>query len=200
MLGRLTPVFSALLATSACVNDPLDVPCPDLAADDLVVTEIHGPQSGEDAYGEWIEVYNPTTREIDLRGLSVSLIRLDGSKQADLIVRTPVPLVSGGYAVFGRQLAGQEPAHVDYGYISDFDSKLYDSAAVEISSCGRRVDVAVYRNLPPKGSLILDGATEPDAELNNDEANWCVDAREDENSETDGIRGTPKEANPVCEE
>ncbi|MCP4446169.1 MAG: lamin tail domain-containing protein [Myxococcales bacterium] len=184
---------------AGCSHEPLDVPCPTVSEGDLVVTEIHGPQSGEDQYGEWVEVYNATGRTIDLAGLSVNFIKLDGSSERAMFIRSSVNLDSGAYGVFGRQTAGAEPEHVDYGYKSDIDSKLFDSAAVEISSCGEFVDLAVYRDLPTKGSLTLNGEiSPPTAAANDDDVNWCVDDLEDENTEQMGVRGTPQEENPVC--
>ena len=188
--------------SAGCSHEPLDISCPDVSEGDLVVTEIHGPQSGDvDQYGEWVEIYNATERSIDITGLSVSFTKLDGSSKRAMFVRSPLSLGPGAYGVFGRQRQGAEPDHVDYGYMADIDSDLFDSAAVEITSCGVFVDLAVYRNLPTKGSLILDGdVSPPTAEANNDEMNWCVDNLEDENTEQMGVRGTPQEENPVCAE
>ncbi len=186
---------------SGCTTDPLDIDCPDVGEGELVITEIHGPQSGEDGYGEWIEIYNATSRTIDLSGLSVSLTKLDGSTQTKFVVRNATTIAPAGYAVFGKQIAGDEPSHVDYGYISDLEGKLYDSAAVEVVSCGLRIDLLVYRNLPTKGSVILDGNVKPPtAEANDDEMYLCLDTAEDDMSEQSGIRGTPQEGNPPCPE
>jgi hypothetical protein len=194
------PIGAALLS-AGCATDPLDVPCPGVSVGDLVVTEIHGPQSGEDRYGEWIEVFNASPNAVDLTGLSVSIIKLDGSSEDRVLVRNSVSVAAGGYAVFGKQIAGDEPAHVDYGYLSDMDGKLPDTGAIEIQSCGERIDLVVYRNLPSKGSVILDGSINPPtATANDDELNWCIDNTEDDMSETFGIRGTPQEENPVCPE
>lgn len=184
---------------AGCATDPLDIACPEVAVGELVVTEIHGPQTGADAYGEWIELYNTTKRAIDLSGLSVSVTKLDGSTEARFLVRTATTIGPGAYAVFGKQIAGDEPAHVDYGYISDLDSKLFDSGAVDVESCGLRIDRMVYRNLPTKGSVILDGSIEPPtAAANDDEVNLCLDTTEDAMTEQSGIRGTPQESNPPC--
>lgn len=192
--------------STGCSHDPLDIPCPAVSEGELVVTEIHGPQSGEDQYGEWVEVYNGTGRTIDLSGLAVRFIKLDGSSNLQMFVRNATSIGPGSYAVFGKQLAGAEPAHVDYGYLGDIGDidgsggKLFDSAAVELSSCGEVIDLAVYRNLPTKGSLALNGAiSPPTAAANDEDINWCVDDLEDENTEQMGVRGTPREENPVCE-
>lgn len=192
---------------AGCSNEPLDIPCPVLSDGELVVTEIHGPQSGEDQYGEWVEVYNASGRTIDLSGLSVRFTKLDGSSSLQMFVRSAIDVAPGDYAVFGKQLSGAEPEHVDYGYLGDIGDvdgsggKLFDSAAVEITSCGEPVDIAVYRNLPTKGSLALSGdISPPTAVANDDEINWCVDDREDDETEQKGVRGTPKEENPSCVE
>ncbi len=203
MLYNSKALFTLLagLAIAGCAHDPLDIPCPDLQAGDLVLTEVHGPQTGEDRYGEWIEVFNASGRTIDLSGLEVRLTKLDGSSAEKLLVRDRVLIEPEGYAVFGQQPGGNEPDYVDYGYISDIDKKLFDSAAVEIRSCGEQVDLTVYRNLPTRGSLQLSGAINPpSADANDVELNWCVDDREDDNTPTLGIRGTPQEENPVCPE
>lgn len=200
-LAFLAACIAGLL-TAGCSHEPIDIPCPDVSEGDLVVTEIHGPQSGDvDQYGEWVEVFNATGRTIDVAGLSVSFTKLDGSSKRAMFVRSPLTVEPGAYAVFGRQVAGSEPSHVDYGYIADIDANLFDSAAVEITSCGEFVDLAVYRNLPTKGSLTLSGAiSPPTSAANDDEVNWCVDDREDENTEQMGVRGTPQEENPVCDQ
>ena len=198
----------SLSALSAgCSHEPLDIPCPAVSAGELVVTEVHGPQTGEDQYGEWVEVYNASSRTIDLSGLSVSFTKLDGSSELKMFIRSAVNLEPGGYAVFGKQLAGFEPDHVDYGYLGDIGDidgtggKLFDSAAVRISSCGEAIDLAVYRNLPTKGSLTLSGdISPPTAEANDDEINWCIDNLEDDETEQKGVRGTPQEENPSCAE
>lgn len=194
----LLPLLVALCGVG-CVHDPLEISCPELGPGDLVVTEIHGPQSGEDRYGEWIEVFNSSDKTVDLSGLAVRLIKLDGSSSEKLLVRTPVSLESGKYGVFGRQFPGSEPDYVNYGYSEDVDRDIYDTGAVELSSCGVVLDVAVYRNLPSRGSFALSGAIDPpDAEANDDELNWCRDTLEDEDTEQFGIRGTPQKENPVC--
>ncbi len=197
--------LSGLIA--GCSNEPIDVPCPGVAAGELVVTEVHGPQSGEDQYGEWVEIYNASDSAVDLRGLSVTFTKLDGSSQLQMFVRKSVELAAGEYAVFGKQLSGTEPEHVNYGYLGDIGDidgsggKLFDSAAVEISSCGEVIDLAVYRNLPTRGSLALNGdISPPTAEANDDEVNWCVDELEDEDTDEKGVRGTPQEENPSCAE
>ena len=201
MVGSRIALFLATsVGAAACSRPPLEGECPAAAVGDLVISELRGSQSGNDEYSEWIEVYNASGGEIDLAGLVVSISKLDGSSDARLLVRESVPLDVGEYAVLGRQLPGAEPAHVSYGYQDDFSGDLYDSGAVALSSCGVRLDLAVYRNLPTRGTLALDGAAEPSAEANDDAANFCVDDAEDADSDLAGIRGTPRERNRPCSE
>lgn len=189
------------LACAGCERDPLDIDCPDLAVGDLVVTELRGPQSGEDIYGEWVEIFNGSSRSIPMRGVFVTFVKLDGSSVAEILVRDTVSVTAGSYITLGRHPPTATPSHVDYGYIADFDVNMFDTAAVEVYGCNRGVfsDQAIYRNLPSKGTLGVDGAFDPPtAADNDDDANWCVDEVEDANSETDGIQGTPQELNRPC--
>lgn len=191
-------IFFAVIF-GACDNDPIDVPCPDVETGELVVTEVRGGQTGNDAFGEWIELHNPTGRTLDLTGLSLSITKLDGSSDAKLLVRTPVSLAPGGYTVLGRANNEMLPAHLDYGYEDDVTRGLFDSGAIRVSSCGKEIDLAVYRNLPTKGSLILNGALTPNADDNSTDTNWCIDAREDLDTPISGFRGSPKKENPYCD-
>jgi hypothetical protein len=173
-------------------------------ANDLVVSELRGAQSGPDTYGTWIELYNASDATLDLTGLAVDLVKLDGSAEARVLVRArDLTLAAGAYVVLGRAVAGDEPAHVDYGYVVDFDADLYDNAAIELWGCQELVDRIVYRSLPEQGTLALDGSVAPNAAAN-DEADaddpdsaWCVDAAVGPSTEL-GAPGTPGEANPPC--
>jgi hypothetical protein len=192
----------ACTLASGCVREPLDAICPAVDVGDLVITELRGPQSGGDTYGQWIEIaFADTTagEAIDLAGLEVITLRLDGSGERRIAIRDSEPLAPGDYAVLGRFDRGAEPEHVDYGYKSDLDSNLYPSALVRVFACGVLIDQVVYRELPVLGTLALDGALAPTAEANDDEAAWCVDDVEDPSDTTAlGIRGTPGERNLPC--
>lgn len=168
-----------------------------------MVSEIHA-QNGE--FREWFEVYNASSRTIDLEGLLIKVTRLDGGADARFLVRSGVTMGPEEYVVFGNELPGAEPTHVDYGYHIDIASQstsdnpklLSDSGAMEVESCGERIDLLIYRNLPSNGSFVLDGDISPPTSVDNDaEDDWCVD--ETENVDL-GIRGTPQQENPICPE
>lgn len=195
------------LVCAACARDPLDIECPDLAVGDLVVTELRGAQSGDDVYEQWFELFNASGRNIPMRGVFIRFLELDGGSDQTILVRDPLTVAAGQYVTLGRQPRAPLPEYIDYGYRDDVlnDSheprKMFDTAAVQVFGCNRDlfVDQAVYRDLPSKGTLIVDGAIDPpDPNANDDDGAWCVDETEDADSETDGIRGTPQEKNRTC--
>jgi len=187
----------------SCSRDSVDWVCPNVDPGDLVVTEIRGDQSGSDTYGEWLEIHNASAESLDLHGTQVRVQRLDGGAEGTIIIRSEnVMAAPGDYLVIGRFAAGDEPAHVDYGYQGDFDSSMYNGGAVDISACGVLIDRVIYRDLPSTGTLSFDGSIDPPgADSNDDEEAWCVDDIEDNPDTTEiGIRGTPGEENRQCPE
>jgi lamin tail-like protein len=177
IIGGVVAVAAAVLLVG-CERDEGERLCPPLAAGDLVVTEI-----SRAAGDEWIELYNATAAPIDLAGVRLRLRKLDGSGEQIALVRSETVVDAGGYATLGR---GAPAAHVDYPLGGDFDAAIYESAAVELSSCETAVDTAVYRNLPSTGSWSL-GTMPPSAVANDEPASWCADEG-----------GTPQEENRPC--
>jgi hypothetical protein len=191
----------AILATG-CARPEEAFFCPDAGEGELIVTEIRGPQTGDDTWGQWIELHNPTDRDYDLFGLRITMRPLDGDAPDVVLVRTEeVELPAGGYAVLGRFSESNLPAHIDYGFDIDLDGDLLSSAILEVKACGVVTDRVIYRQLPDQGTRAFDGALAPDAEANDDETRWCDDATEPtaEQAQTMfGIPGTPGEANRPC--
>ena len=189
------PIHSAVLcalsiiATQAgCEREALPLLCPGVADGEIVVTEVRGKQSGADDTDQWIELYNASGGEIALEGLQLVIQTLDGGRAARIIVRSPdVRVAAGDYAVLGHTFEGMELAEMDYGYRADMESDLYDTAAIDVISCGQLVERAIYRNLPATGTWAFSGPSVPDAAANNDEGSWCVDDI-----------GTPGQANLEC--
>jgi hypothetical protein len=191
--------------------------CPDLAAGDLVVTELRGKQptpadgAPTDTGGQWIELYNASGATIDLRGLHVRPRLLDGSSQPVIIVRQSLPVEAGGYVVLGGSEAVDEPpATFDYNWYPDFssadsstdvdsaaeDRDLFDAAALDLEACEVRIDRIVYDDLPALGTYSLNGA--PDADRNDMDAEWCNDLIDDADPSTVGLPGTPGSGNHPC--
>ena len=182
----------ALFALAACARDPAAAECPDLAPGDLVVTEIRGPQSGDDTLGVWIELYS--VKAVDLSGTKIRFRKKDGSSETDVLVRRSLPVDAGHYVTLGLFDDTTKPAYVDYGMASDYHESFLSAAAVDVEACGVRIDRAVYDVLPTMGTFSLDGTSPPSAEANDLPANWCTDATMDGAT----YPGTPQQANHAC--
>lgn len=151
---RLRPLALAGVVCSsslpvACERSPLDDACPNVAAGELVVTEFRGSQDGADTYGEWLEVFNAGDSAIDLGGLRVRALDLDGGSQSLFMVRDgQLRLEPGDYAVFGGLDRDPLPAHLDYSFAVDGVTGLRAGAIVTLESCGEVIDETLYRSLP----------------------------------------------------
>lgn len=191
---RLAVALAILLALSACERDAEEALCPDVAVGGLIVTEVRGPQNPADAVnGEWIEIYNASGASIDMEGIRVRFRRKDGSSEIPIIVRESTPVAAGGYVVLGLFLNdASRPAHVDYGFASDFTQSWLAAAAIDVETCGTRIDRAVYDVLPKMGTFSF-GAT-PNADMNDDLGLWCTNVT----MMGTAYPGTPKQANPPC--
>lgn len=179
-------VLLVLVGLVGCARDPAPAICPDITAGALVVTEIRGPQDDQD--GPWIELFNASGSTIDLIGTKIRFRRKDGSDEIPVIVRRSLPVAAGDYSVLGLFFDTEVPAHVDYGFLDDFDGSWLSAAAVDVETCGVLVDRAIYDALPDIGTFEL-GTMPPDAESNNLSTSWCFDATP---------AGTPGAANTAC--
>jgi hypothetical protein len=165
------------------VREPEDDICPASGEGDLVVSEIR--KSG-DPDGTWIEVYNAGGASVDLQGMVVRMISIDGGTELRMLVRDALSLAGGDYAVLGDFPDETKPAHVDYGFGADFDHEAPSSGAVQLFACGVEIDRAEFE-LPTDGSYSF-GTTPPTAGGNDEESAWCTGAE----------TGTPGSENPAC--
>lgn len=169
-----------------CARDPVPAICPDVSEGALVITEIRGPQDDRD--GPWIELFNASSGSVDLEGTRIRFRRKDGSSEIPVLVRRSLPVAAGDYVVLGLFFDAEVPAHVDYGFLDDFDATWLSAAAVDVESCGTLIDRAIYDALPDVGTYSL-GTQPPDAEANNLPTAWCFDPT---------AAGTPGAANIAC--
>lgn len=176
-----------------CVRDAEEAICPDLAKGDLIVTEIGGPQMGNDTLVPWIELYNATGEAIDLRGTKVRFRRLDGSNEVGIIVRRSLSVAPGSYTVLGLDAAGGLESYLDYSFAVDYKGAWLSSAAVDVEVCGTLVNRARYSSLPRIGTYSL-GTMPPDPNATEDSTQWCTDATPNDGS----FPGSPKRANNPC--
>ncbi|MEO8698864.1 MAG: lamin tail domain-containing protein [Kofleriaceae bacterium] len=176
-------VIASLFA--ACSRDELDT-CPVVAPGELVVTEVQG--DGDPLNGSWIELFNASGGSIDLEGARIRFRRKDGSSEVPVLVRRPLTVNAGEYIVLGKYLDTDRPAHVDYGFVEDFEDAWLSAAAIDLENCGLRIDLAQYDALPEIGTFSL-GTDPPTADANDLATAWCTNATP---------AGTPGAANPVC--
>jgi hypothetical protein len=204
-LPESLPVLTVLIAiavvgTSGCAREARDEICTPVAPGGLLISELRGPQTGVDTWGQWIEIYNPSASAVNVAGLRLRLTRLDGTGEVNIRIRDATQVIEPtGYLVLGRFDPADLPAHVDYGYLSDFTSDLYSDGMLELFVCNALIDTVIYRGLPATGSLSFDGGLTLTAEANDLESNWCVDASDVGGHPTEvGTPGTPGETNRPC--
>lgn len=191
---RIGPaVLCLLVAPAGCTRDPADAVCPEIAKGDLVITEIGGPQTGNELLKPWIELYNASGQTIDLVGVRVRFRRLTGDEIGAAIVRREVSAAPDSYTVLGLDLDDSDQAYLDYGFAADFHASWPTSAAVDIYACDESIDQVQYDSLPKTGTYSL-GAMPPTEEANDFPAMWCTDTTTNVNS----FPGTPQRANTAC--
>lgn len=193
---RAAGLLVTCVLAAGCVRDAADAVCPVLAEGDLVVTEIGGPQTGNELHKPWVELYNASDAAIDLLGVKIRFRRMDGSGENAIIVRRSVLAAPGSYTVLGLDDDDDRASYLDYGFLVDYHASWLSSAAVDVEACGELIDRARYSSLPREGSYSL-GTMPPTALENEVDANWCIDPTLDS---TGGfpIPGTPQQANAVC--
>lgn len=190
------PWWLLLVATPACVRAAEPELCPEVAPGDLVITELRGGQTGDDNDGgQYVEFWNGSGQSIDALGLSVRLLRLDGSSDTTVLIRSSVTVAADDYLAVGVGLPDVRVDYVDYWMGNDFDSDVFSTGALIVSACGVEIDRVVY-DLPSDGSYSL-GVLPPDplgTDGNDNPDNWCTDPAVD-----GAVIGTPGEANTPCE-
>ena len=167
-----------------------------IARGDLVVTEVMmAPAAVGDAYGEWFEVYNTTSVDIDLVGWDLTSAGNTGTTVTESLI---VP--AGGTVVLGTEddAAQNGDAAVDYAY---------DRALLAFSDATDNVFLYLQGTWIARAAwdgsddwVLVDGAS---AQLDSDYLNltgqadgayWCASTTEF----GDGDLGTPNDSNTVC--
>lgn len=215
--------MAALLLGGGCDREAEPELCPELAEGDLVITEIRGEQTQKkmlvgdppnqtevkiyDPYGEWIELYNASGSSIDLYGLQLRFLELDGSSEGIVIVRRPLTVAAGERTVLGVYHPDEDPPedpHADdirYEWFPDFlgsdgdPHSLFDTGVVDVYACGVRIDRVRPDGLPSNATWSFP-ADPPDAAANDDALAWCDDGTNA--TDTEYARGTPGEVNRTC--
>lgn len=160
------------------------------AAGDIVISELMiDPVALTDTRGEWIEVYNASSRPIDLRGWTLR----DASSSH--LIDGPAPLVvaPGAHAVLAIDAA--EIVACGIGALYDYASVTLNNSGdtIALLHCGTVIDEVVYgADQPGSASGVSPSAL--DATANDDWSRWCPATT----VMTCGDRGTPDAVNEVC--
>ncbi|MEM9693073.1 MAG: lamin tail domain-containing protein [Myxococcota bacterium] len=168
------------------------------AAGDLIITELmKDPNLVADANGEWVELHNPTSDELDLYGLTLSDRGSDSYLIDDHVVIAP-----GGYVVLGPD---DDPTTnggvvVDYAYTySDFMLANGDDE-VQVLNGNTVIDILAYTDADypdaPGTSMTLDSGQYGHLTNDND-TSWCAGVAPYP-TPTGTQFGTPRAANPSC--
>lgn len=168
-------------------------PCKALLPGDLVLSEAMIDPDGSDTGLEWMEVYNASDKDIDLKGITLYVAAPDGSKEKSHILPSGA-IAKGAYWVAG-DARGELPSFENYTYGANLGSMGNASGLIGLR-CGAKVlDEITYTNAPSGAALQLDGTLVPDSSNNDSAANFCAATRA--LPEGTGF-GTPGKRNDPC--
>jgi hypothetical protein len=197
--ATLVVLLAATLAASCNTSNGAPGTCA-LLPGDLVITEIMPDPDGADGGNEWFELYNSTTQEVSLAGLSLELVTGRGSKVHVVRGNPPPTILARGYLALGDGIAGLN--NLGYSYGTGLGS-LPNEGGTIVVRCGDaeidRVQYGVDAAGPPEPSagkaLQLTGTQTPEYHVNDVPESWC-DAAEPMDDGTN--LGTPGAPNTPC--
>lgn len=172
---------------------------PGVAPGDLIVTEIMNNPSADftvaDSDGEWLEIHNSTSADVNLLGFTIRDAEFDG-----FVVDMGVVVPANGYVVIGinADMAVNGGVAVDYVWPEGtfFLSNSSDEVIIEVG--GVVIDEVAYDDSMGwpdfAGASLSLQPTALDAVANDDVANWCA------GSTPYGLGdfGSPGMMNPAC--
>ncbi|NMB76298.1 MAG: lamin tail domain-containing protein [Myxococcales bacterium] len=165
--------------------------CQGLMPGDLVISELFANPKGTDDGKEWFEIYNATTRPIELKNLELVSARADGTGETvHRMAQATIP--AAGFFVLGSMLSSIKPEWVDYAYQSDLGGLRNDSGSLALRCGGVVIDRVIYENCAEGASKQFDGAQVPDAVANDTLTRWC-DATVPYETDSLGTPGAPNE-------
>ena len=160
----------------------------------IVITEVmQNPAAVGDDAGEWFEVHNPGSADVDLDGWTISDNDIDSHA-----IDTSVVVPAGDYIVLGNNGDSATNGGVTVDYVYDGPFFLSNSAdeLVLTDADGLEVDRIEWDGGPvwpdPTGASMTLGDVAAD---NNDGSNWC----EATSTFGAGDLGTPGAANDACD-
>ena len=183
----------------------VNAPAQSFSAGDVVVTEImQNPAGVSDNYGEWFEVYNTTSSDIDLNGWTIT--DQAGSSQNIANIESSVIVPSGGYITMGRGgdtdvASANYNGGITHAFVYDAGFLLSNGAdeVILVDPSGTIIDEVYYDGgsvFPdPTGSSMQLDPGFLDASNNDTGSNWCESV---DSYGTVGDLGTPASSNPTC--
>ncbi|MGQ7869475.1 DUF4493 domain-containing protein [Sunxiuqinia sp. sy24] len=171
----------------------------ELVFGDLLITEImYNPGALADSEGEWVEVFNNSSTNINLKGL----VLRRGSNNAFYQIAADVNLASGAYAVLGRTESAADYVDCVYGGGIDLVNTGYELFINTYGTNGTdgtvicSVDYGADSYVPDREgkSIQLDPAVTNALDAQ-DGLNWCSSTL----PYSTGDLGTPGAANSSCE-
>lgn len=200
-LNRLHSIIGAAafaLALSACgpVEPSIDEICKNRLPGDLVISEFMNDPSGTDTGKEYVELYNATGTELELKGLTLVHGATDGTGDPKEYVINSARVPAGGYFVLGDSRAEPRPVYENQSYGDKLGGLRNTNGLLQIR-CGTKVlDEVKYATPAGTGgkSNELDGKLVPDSAVNDVPGNFCAAA-----TSIDGTNfGTPGKPNGRC--
>jgi predicted extracellular nuclease len=167
-----SPALGEAINTPGTSNRVYDGP--QAGPNDVIITEImQNPSAVSDGLGEWVELYNVTTADIDINGWVLA----DNDFDRHVIDNGGNPLIipAGGYLVLGNNADTATNGGVTVGY--EFSGYTLSNSADEVvllNTADLLIDQVEYDNGvtfpdPNGASMALSDVTLD----NNDGANWC---------------------------
>ncbi|HVK82960.1 MAG TPA: lamin tail domain-containing protein [Kofleriaceae bacterium] len=201
---RSLVITGAAAALVACGPGSNAGECDDtLLAGDLVITEVFADAkappggSGTDEGKEWFEVYNATSRPVELKGLTITHSRPDGSRGKSHVM-ADITVAPGQYLTLGNSADDLLPAYVDYGYGADLGDMFNTDGGKLALACGaKEIDAATYESVKEGRSRQLTASQPPDYTLNDDPATWCEASAAEFEPGNFGTPGSESDCTPV---
>ncbi|MBT8493021.1 MAG: lamin tail domain-containing protein, partial [Deltaproteobacteria bacterium] len=200
---RATAAIAALTSTLlfGCGDDGSPIAGEDCISNigegELVITEIYGNSPGADEGNEWFEIYNATSRTLNVGGMLLVKTNDEGEARKEHVMRELV-LDPGDYVVVGGILEEFRAKfeYIDYGYGPDLGT-LGNTAGRLMLMCGNdQIDRVDYIDLAEAKSAQLSGLISPPNAIDNDDfGNFCLASQ---NAFFADELGTPGEANEIC--
>lgn len=205
-MNRLALLVAAVAvpAVAGCGPDSSSGDCSDtLLAGDLVITEVFADAkappggSGTDDGKEWFEIYNNTDRPVELKGMTVTHSRPDGSRAKSHTMRA-VTIAPGQFFTLGNSADDLLAPYIDYGFAADLgDFFNTDGGQLTIACGSSEIDTAIYESVKEGRSRQLTSSQPPDYQLNDVATNWCEAADTEFDTANFGTPGSENDCTPI---